>query len=244
MVPRARGSSPDTRAGHAAGRRDDRQRRVRLGRLGGLARAPQYRSESHRGSRSPTSGCASGLRSAPGHRCPSRGAAHGSPQGDTRAVARRLASISPARGADVRDPTGPGLVEPAEPRGCGRQARHRTVDCVVVGVAGDTRTPKLVLALRQRDGNLHHFEGTRPLSGDLSAPVAELLGDAGTDEPAIRSRWQHDAIPPWRRVPPRLLCEVRVPNLDAGRWARFPAGFVRLRRDRSPDDCELDQLAL
>jgi hypothetical protein len=37
---------------------------------------------------------------------------------------------------------------------------------------------------------------------------------ASAEEPAIRSRWQHDAIPAWRPVPPRLVCEVRVSNLD------------------------------
>jgi ATP-dependent DNA ligase len=122
--------------------------------------------------------------------------------------------------------------------------RQRTVDCVVVGVAGETTTPKLVLALRHADGNLHHFAVSRPLARELAAPLAALARDAGAEQPAIRSRWQHDAIPPWRRVPPRLVCEVRVSNLDAGRWARFPAVFVRWRWDRSPQECALDQLVL
>jgi ATP-dependent DNA ligase len=102
----------------------------------------------------------------------------------------------------------------------------------------------LVLALRPPDGNLHHFGVTRPLARGLAAPVAALMGDAGAEQPAIRSRWQHDAIPPWRRVPPELVCEVRVSNLDAGRWARFPAVFLRWRFDRSPEECAVDQLVL
>jgi len=40
-----------------------------------------------------------------------------------------------------------------------------------------------------------------------------------------------------------MVCEVRVTNLDLGRWARFPVAFVRWRADRSVDDCSLDQLA-
>jgi ATP-dependent DNA ligase len=48
--------------------------------------------------------------------------------------------------------------------------RQRTVDCVVVGVACETTTPKLVLALRHADGNLHHFAVTRPLAPELAAP--------------------------------------------------------------------------
>ncbi len=121
--------------------------------------------------------------------------------------------------------------------------RQRSVDCVVVGLAGELVTPKLVLALRHADGRLHHFAVTRPLSADVADPVAQVLGEASEEQPAIRSRWQHDAVPPWRPVPPRLICEVRVSNLDAGRWARFPAIFLRWRLDRSPDDCGLDQLS-
>src|SRR6266542_6890512 len=34
------------------------------------------------------------------------------------------------------------------------------------------------------------------------------------EEAAIRSRWQHDAVPPWRRVEPTMVCEVRFSNLD------------------------------
>jgi ATP-dependent DNA ligase len=35
--------------------------------------------------------------------------------------------------------------------------RHRTADCVVIGIAGDLHRPKLVLGLRHDDGNLHHL---------------------------------------------------------------------------------------
>jgi ATP-dependent DNA ligase len=35
--------------------------------------------------------------------------------------------------------------------------RQRSVDCVVVGLAGEMATPKLVLALRHADGRLHHL---------------------------------------------------------------------------------------
>ena len=51
-----------------------------------------------------------------------------------------------------------------------------------------------------------------------------------------------DAVPPWRRVEPTMVCEVRVTNLDLGRWARFPVAFVRWRTDLSVDDCGLEQL--
>jgi ATP-dependent DNA ligase len=121
--------------------------------------------------------------------------------------------------------------------------RQRSVDCVVVGLAGELATPKLVLALQHADGRLHHFAVTRPLPAELSGPVSEVADEASAEAPAIRSRWQHDAVPSWRPVPPRLMCEVRVSNLDAGRWARFPAVFVRWRPDRAADDCTLEQLS-
>jgi ATP-dependent DNA ligase len=121
--------------------------------------------------------------------------------------------------------------------------RQRSVDCVVVGLAGELATPKLVLALQHADGRLHHFAVTRPLPAELAGPVSEVADEASAEAPAIRSRWQHDAVPPWRPVPPRLICEVRVSNLDAGRWARFPAVFVRWRPDRAADDCTLEQLS-
>jgi ATP-dependent DNA ligase len=36
--------------------------------------------------------------------------------------------------------------------------RHRTIDCMVVGVAGDAAALKLVLALQHADGRLHHLK--------------------------------------------------------------------------------------
>jgi hypothetical protein len=36
--------------------------------------------------------------------------------------------------------------------------RHRTVDCVVIGLAGDAVNPALVLGLRHEDGILHHLK--------------------------------------------------------------------------------------
>lgn len=35
--------------------------------------------------------------------------------------------------------------------------RRRTVDCVVIGIAGDETRPWLVLGLRHLDGQLHHL---------------------------------------------------------------------------------------
>jgi ATP-dependent DNA ligase len=121
--------------------------------------------------------------------------------------------------------------------------RRRTADCVVIGVAGDMARPWLVLGLRHSDNQVHHFGLARPSHAMLTAEFASLLAEAGPEESPIRSRWQHAAVPTWRRVRPIAVCEVAYTVLDGNRWARHAASFVRWRPDRSPDDCWLDQLA-
>ncbi len=60
------------------------------------------------------------------------------------------------------------------------------------------------------------------MEADAGGPIADLLAAARPAEAAIRFRWQRDAVPPWRRVEPTMVCEVRVTNLDllvAGRFS-------------------------
>jgi ATP-dependent DNA ligase len=120
--------------------------------------------------------------------------------------------------------------------------RYRTIDCVVMGVAGDLDAPRLVVGLMHSDTRAHHLGVTRVVNAAALGPLAPLLDRLGPEEAAIPSRWQHDAVPPWRRVPAALVCEIRAGNLDGGRWLRQPATFVRWRPDRLPSDCGLDQL--
>lgn len=120
--------------------------------------------------------------------------------------------------------------------------RYRTVDCIVIGVAGDLEAPKLVLGLRHSDYVAHHLGVTRPLQPRALEPLAPLLKELGPEEPAIRSRWQHDAVPPWRRLPPVLVCEIQATTIDDARWLRQPATFIRWRPDLGPEDCSLHQL--
>jgi ATP-dependent DNA ligase len=121
--------------------------------------------------------------------------------------------------------------------------RRRTVDCVVIGVAGDMTRPWLVLGLRHADGKYHHAGLARCSKGMLGDELASILAQAGPEESPIRSRWQHAAVPVWRRVPPMLVCEVVYSTLDSKRWLRQPGRFLRWRPDRSPEDCWLEQLA-
>jgi ATP-dependent DNA ligase len=123
--------------------------------------------------------------------------------------------------------------------------RRRTVDCVVIGVAGDVTHPWLVLGLRHADGEYHHAGLARCSKGMLGRELTSILAEAFArpEEGPIRSRWQHAAVPIWHRVPPRLVCEVAYSTLDSKRWLRQPGRFLRWRTDRSPEDCWLEQLA-
>ena len=94
--------------------------------------------------------------------------------------------------------------------------RQRTADCVVIGITAGVRGPALVLGLRHADGELHHFGVTQPVSDSVMTALTPILNRAGPEESAIRSRWQHDAVPPWRRLPAEVVCEVSYTTLDAG----------------------------
>jgi len=120
--------------------------------------------------------------------------------------------------------------------------RYRTIDCVVIGVAGDLDAPKLVLGLRHSDSQAHLLGLTQALQPAVLEPLAPFLDRLGPEEPAIRSRWQHDAVPPWRRLPPELVCEIHATTIDSGRWLRQPATFIRWRPDLALEDCSVDQL--
>lgn len=137
---------------------------------------------------------------------------------------------------------GDGRYESGRLRDWVKVKRYRTVDCVVIGVTGDSAAPGLVLGLRHSDDMIHHLGLCRPVPPAMAAPILALLEQAGPLERPIPSRWQQDAVPPWRRVPTELVCEIRAGNLDRGRWLRQPATFLRWRPDRSPSDCGLEQL--
>ena len=99
-------------------------------------------------------------------------------------------------------------------RGWLKVKRQRSVDCVVVGIAGDKRMPMLVLGLRDAAGQLRTFGVTRTVPESLTAPIVSLLVRAGPAQAPIPSRWQYDQVPVWRPVPPEAVCEVRFSNLE------------------------------
>ena len=93
-----------------------------------------------------------------------------------------------------------------------------------------------MLGLRHADGQLRHFAVTRPIGDEAHGPLPALLAEAGPSEAAIKSRWQHDAEPPWLRVEPRVVREVRVTKSRARPLGEIPcrlcpvaAGPIRSR---------------
>jgi ATP-dependent DNA ligase len=70
-------------------------------------------------------------------------------------------------------------------RGWVKVKRERTVDCVVVGLVGDERTPGLVLALRDTEGHLRTFGVSRAILESQSEPISGLLSPAGPVQSAI-----------------------------------------------------------
>jgi ATP-dependent DNA ligase len=129
---------------------------------------------------------------------------------------REICTSGSDRGAARRLPSLPDL------------KRYRSIDCIVIGVAGDLATPRLVLGLMHSDNLAHHLGVTRALHPTGLEPLSPLVHQLGPEEPAIRSRWQHDAVPPWRRLPPELICEIQATTIDGHRWLRQPANVYSL----------------
>jgi ATP-dependent DNA ligase len=93
--------------------------------------------------------------------------------------------------------------------------RRRTVDCVVIGIAGDHTRPWLVLGLRHADGQLHHLGLARPSKAcsvrslrqfwprlDLRRARSDLDGSTLLYRPGIASR--RPRCVRWRT--PSLIC--------------------------------------
>ena len=139
---------------------------------------------------------------------------------------------------------------------------ERTVDCVVAGFRLQTNRPLLgSLLLGLFDGDaLRHVGVTSSFTvarrnellelftpkvtritghpwergfGLERSPLGRLGGSAG--------RWAPDMALDWIPVAPDIVCEVAYDRADDCRF-RHPARFVRLRPDRDPRSCTIDQL--
>jgi ATP-dependent DNA ligase len=126
--------------------------------------------------------------------------------------------------------------------------RHKTADCVVVGVTWsekNARIASLLLGLYDEAGEVHHVGAASAAGARRDAIEAELhplLGRNPVKKPRGEpSRWRAGVDLEWTPVDPKLVVEVRY---DKWQGARFRHGtrFLRFRPDKDPDQCTLDQV--
>jgi len=138
------------------------------------------------------------------------------------------------------------LYLPGKREGMLKIKRVRTIDCVAVGWRpGKAKgtVGSIILGLYD-DGEEPAVVGHT--SGFTAARARELVdilapyesGEQGTGAP---SRWSADRDLEWRALRPELVVEVSFDH-RSGRRIRHGAKLLRLREDRDPRSCRIDQL--
>jgi ATP-dependent DNA ligase len=143
-----------------------------------------------------------------------------------------------------------------------RKVKHeRTLDCVVAGFrwhkhGPGTQVGSLMLGAWGADGTLHSLGVAASFSADRRVELAERLAPlrAGALEahpwaswaeadahPGMQSRWSQGRDLSWEPVRLELVAEVSTTQVDGGRL-RHPAKLLRLRTDKDPEECTVDQL--
>jgi len=130
--------------------------------------------------------------------------------------------------------------------------RLRTADCVVGGfrfaAGSQSKIGSLLLGLYDERGRLDHVGHTSGLAAvdrdDLTRQVMALRGGAGFsgDAPGGPSRWSTERSTEWTPLKPELVVEVSYDHVSGGRF-RHGTRLLRLRPDKAPDQCTMDQLA-
>ena len=137
---------------------------------------------------------------------------------------------------------------PGSREGVVKVKKHKTADCVVVGVTWSekaSRIASLLLGLYDESGELRHV-GAASAAGarrpEVEERVAPLLGASPERRPRGEpSRWRRDVELEWTPVDPELVVEVRY---DKWQGARFRHGtrFLRFRPDKDPHACTFEQV--
>jgi ATP-dependent DNA ligase len=143
---------------------------------------------------------------------------------------------------------------------------QRTVDCVVAGFrwhkkGAGTLIGSLLLGLYDEKGELHHVGVTssfkmeqrrdlvaaleplreNALTGHPWADWAEAMKEMPTRKPGMSSRWNPNKDLSWEALRLERVAEVAYDGLQGDRF-RHAATFVRWRPDKSPKDCNYEQL--
>jgi len=129
--------------------------------------------------------------------------------------------------------------------------RRRTADCVVGGfryAQGGKLVGSLLLGLYDDEGLLNHVGFTSGLSATdkpvLTQRLEALAGGSGFtgDAPGGPSRWSNERSSQWTPLRPELVVEVSFDHVSGGRF-RHGTKLLRLRPDKAPKQCRMDQIA-
>ncbi|MDB5481827.1 MAG: dependent ligase [Caulobacteraceae bacterium] len=129
--------------------------------------------------------------------------------------------------------------------------RSRTADCVVGGfryAAKGDLVGSLLLGLYDDEGHLNHVGFTSGIPAAekpaLTRRLETLRGGPGFtgSKPGGPSRWATERSTVWTPLRPELVAEVAFDHVSDGRF-RHGTRLVRLRPDKAPEQCRMDQLA-
>ena len=127
----------------------------------------------------------------------------------------------------------------------------RSADCVVGGfryATGARVIGSLLLGLYDDNGLLHHVGFTSAFKADERRALTKKFealrkppGFSG-NAPGGPSRWSTERTGEWEPVDPRIVVEVAYDHFTGDRF-RHGTKILRWRRDKSPKQCTMDQVA-
>jgi bifunctional non-homologous end joining protein LigD len=123
--------------------------------------------------------------------------------------------------------------------------KRNTIDCIIVGyLEGEGERQKafgsLVLALIDRNKYIHVGQVGTGFDSDFLEWFSEKLREIEIDKPVIDEDIVFKRRVHW--VKPVYVCEVEFLEVTSDGKLRSPI-FIRLRDDKSVDECTVDQLA-
>jgi ATP-dependent DNA ligase len=128
--------------------------------------------------------------------------------------------------------------------------RLRTADCVVGGFRYLSSRPEvgsLLLGLYNAQGLLDHVGFTSTIANDerqaLTRKLHALQAPPGFTgkSPGGPSRWSTERSGEWQPLRPELVVEVRYDHVTGDRF-RHGTKLMRLRPDKAPRQCSIDQI--